>query len=371
MMMNPTQLLESLGAVEPADPEVLDRTAATLRAAAASELQKKAPIGTAAVATTTTTDLESAAKRDASIAAAPGKRQSGPRSHRWLVRAAAVVVVVGATAGTSVLLRPGSPAGPGSAAAAVLRQLAAVASAQPAPSLPGPGQYLYVASVEAYVSTVVSSASYSALVPENRQIWQAADGSGRLVETYGQPAFLSPQDRASWEAAGSKPIDAPTDTTFGPGGLGGPNVTDLPTNPVALGAEITSRKIEGGPPGPAEDFTQIGDLLRETDAPPALRSALYQVAAGLPGVQVLHGVTDHSGRTGTGVAYVQDGLKHELIFDPATSALLGEVDTVVGPGSSYHVAAGTVVGWAVYLQSSVVGSTTAVPSPATGTTASS
>jgi hypothetical protein len=47
---------------------------------------------------------------------------------------------------------------------------------------------------------------------------------------------------------------------------------------------LSAGKIEGGPPGPAENFTQIGDLLRETDASPALRSALYQVAETIPGV---------------------------------------------------------------------------------------
>jgi len=49
-------------------------------------------------------------------------------------------------------------------------------------------------------------------------------------------------------------------------------------------------KVEGGPPGPAEAFTQVGDLLRETDASPALRAALYSAAAGLAGVKSLRGL---------------------------------------------------------------------------------
>ena len=89
---------------------------------------------------------------------------------------------------------------------------------------------------------------------------------------------------------------------------------------------LSARRIEGGPPGPAEDFVQVGDLLRETDASPALRAAIYQVAAKIPGVVALGTVTDHAGRSGIGLAYDDHGVQSALIFDPATSALLGETD---------------------------------------------
>ncbi|GEM_PF-159152 len=105
-------------------------------------------------------------------------------------------------------------------------------------------------------------------------------------------------------------------------------------------------------------------MLRETDASPALRSASYQVAAGLPGVEALGTVADHSGRSEVGVAYVNKGLRHELIFDPKTSALLGESYTIVGPGSGYDAPDGTAVGWEVYLHSSVVNSLPSAPATA-------
>jgi hypothetical protein len=237
-----------------------------------------------------------------------------------------------------------------------------VAAAQPAPSGPGPGQYLYVDSENAYTDSSFDQApngqgSYTVLVPQHRQFWIGPDGSGRLFETFGQPTFLSAQDHADWVAAGSPTIDdAPSDASFGPGRLSFRDLSNLPTDPSALAALLTARKIEGGPTGPAEDFVQIGDLLRETDASPALRSALYQVAAGLSGVVDLGTVVDHAGRRGIGLADVSHGSQSELIFDPTTSALLGEQDTVVGPGPREPV--GTVVGWATYLQSAVVDSTT-------------
>jgi hypothetical protein len=284
-----------------------------------------------------------------------------------VVAAAAAAAVVG---GTFTLLLPGGATRPPSAAAAELQQLATVAADQPATSPPGPGQYQYTESVAAYTSTTVeaSGLSYTVLVPQTRQIWVAADGSGRLVESYGQASFLSAQDQANWVRDGSPSLaEAPSDESFGPGGLSvGPNgMSSLPTDPVALGALLSARKIEGGPPGPAEDFTQVGDLLRETDASPQLRAALYQVAASIPGVTMLGSVTDHSGRPGVGIAFVSGGTRHELIFDPATAALLGEEDVVVGPppattqGPAYPV--GTVADWAVYVRSGVVDSTTAAP----------
>jgi len=136
------------------------------------------------------------------------------------------------------------------------------------------------------------------------------------------------------------------------------DLSNLPTDTAQLRQLIVDRKVEGGPAGDAETFTIIGDLLRETYAPPALRAALYHIAAGLPGVQLIGTVKDQAGRTGTAVAYASRGLRQELIFDPATSALLAEQSVVADPAAAQmDVPAGTVMGWAVYLASGVVDST--------------
>jgi hypothetical protein len=107
------------------------------------------------------------------------------------------------------------------------------------------------------------------------------------------------------------------------------------------------RQIDGGPPTPGEDFQHIGDFLRETDAPPAVRATLYQAAALIPGIQLLGTVHDHNGRPGLGIAYPSQGpypgkgSSSELIFNPKTGELSGEQ----GTGPSY---------WAVYLDQKVV-----------------
>src|SRR5262249_8527275 len=154
------------------------------------------------------------------------------------------------------------------------------------------------------------------------------------------------------------------------------DLSKLPTDPAQLAAMISSRKIEGGPPGPAEDFVQVGDLLRESDASPELRAALFKVAAGIPGVKLLGTVTGTDGRSGTAIAFPhsassepspmpsavpasgsadspspsaspspspsdsaspgpgdgsQGTVLNELIFDPATSGLLAEQTVLVRP----------------------------------------
>jgi hypothetical protein len=117
----------------------------------------------------------------------------------------------------------------------------------------------------------------------------------------------------------------------------------LSTDPGTLLEQM--RRIDGGPDTPAEDFVHVGDFLRETDASPALRAALYRAAALIPGVKLLGTAKDHFGRQGLGVALTTNGVRNELIFSSQTAALMGEQSTGSTPGSN---------SWAVYLNSSVV-----------------
>jgi len=366
--MDALHLLEVLGEVGPVDATVLDRSTESFLTTRTASAPRHAA-AESAVATSLGKDPSGGGHRAVGARARTRRRRAGS--------IAAAAVVAGAVVSAGALLSPGSPVGPmPAAAAAVLRHLADVAATQPASVVPGPGQYLYVDSQQANLDrTGGSGASYAVLLPEERQIWIGTDGSGRLRQTYGTPSFLTAKDHAAWVAAGSPalPGGAPMDDSFGPGGLvdGPTDVTKLPTDPSALGIAIS--RMSSGAPAPAEVFTRIGDLLRETDASPALRAALYRVAAELPGVELLGSVTDHVGRAGIGVAYTAHGTQDELIFDPRTSALLGEQSTVTGAGTGLDVAPGTVVGWAAYLRYAVVdttgptpAATTPVPAPAQG-----
>jgi hypothetical protein len=113
------------------------------------------------------------------------------------------------------------------------------------------------------------------------------------------------------------------------------------------------RQIDGGPRTPAEDFVHIGDFLRETDAPPAIRAAIYRAAALIPGIRLLGWVRNYNGKLGLGIAYSHNGQTSKLIFNHKTGELLGEQVTD---------RRGNFSSWAAYLQDRVVNRLPA-PSP--------
>jgi hypothetical protein len=246
----------------------------------------------------------------------------------------------------------------------VLLRAARTAANQPA-ATPGPDQYIYTKSETFYEAVEEGPEGPVAISfrPSTREIWIRPDGSGRIREVEGHEVFPTYVDAAyAYQHTPRNILEAHTsDDVEGPGGLGYTDLSNVPTDPAKIKQLIESGKF-GGHPGNAEVFTIIGDLLRETAAPPALRAALYTLASQLPGVQLIGPTHDQLGRPGTGVAYVSRGLRDELIFDPQTSGLLGEQQSVVERTKDNPFPPGSVIGWAAYLASGVVDSDTATTS---------
>jgi hypothetical protein len=247
------------------------------------------------------------------------------------------------------------------AAARVLLALSEVAAAQPVEQTAAQSGYRYTKSEGAYLSTMAgpNTPPFSVLVPKTRELWIAPDGSGRLRETPGEPIFLGERDRARWQAAGRPQVVFTRSRDFTPGELHYEDLATLPTDPQALAAVIRQRAtIPSGPPVDVEMFILVGALLRETAAPPALRAALYQVAAQIPGVELVGTVTDRAGRTGVAVAKTTShfGSKQRLvlIFDPATSALLGEERVLLEPVDWLDAKPPVVISYTTYLESRIV-----------------
>ena len=305
-------------------------------------------------------------------------RAARPRVTRlWRHPRLALAVAGVALAALLVALPVGIFGGGGkvqSAAAEVLRATAEVAAEQE-PVAPGRGQYLYTRSKDAYLRAFAyspacgrfcdASETWSLLVPSERESWVSFDDSlrGRVRTVSGKPRFISADQRAGWVAAGSPPLSRPErveDSAVS--GSGMPfDASELPTDPAVLREMIEAREIQGvqGPPGEAETFVLIGDMLRGTYLPSALRAAIYELTAELPGVELLGEVEDPVGRPGIGIAFTDErrGTTHELIFDPETSALLGERDSLARSGAyGFEAPPGTPVGYAAYLESKVVDS---------------
>jgi hypothetical protein len=265
--------------------------------------------------------------------------------------------------------------GPDPAAAAALNHAADIAAAQP--DTAGDG-YRYTKSEGAYLNCFGGSPDhpngYCALVPVNREIWIKADGSGRIVESRGEPIWFGPADRAAWQAEGSPDLRGqPSDTRFGrtppgvdpwvpqagPGSLYYQNVDALRTDLGVLRHMIDERAAANGGATDYERFTIVGDLLRETVAAPKVRAALYRVAAGLNGVELVGSMTDRAGRTGTAVSMTNDqssrGLEQRvLIFDPQTSSLLAEEDVLLHKVDWLDAEPPLIIGYNTYLVSDLV-----------------
>lgn len=320
--------------------------------------------------------LDSLRVRQGSELLAPAPRR--PR------RRGAVIAIAAAGIAMSIavpIALPGGVTGGADPAAAALLHRVALRAAQQAPEpAPGPGQYLYTRSesVQGHLYVVGDGTTFLFKAPSIRESWIGSDGSGRILNTPGAVTFPTHRDRAAWVAAGAPSLEWVVDGDdefdhFGPGEMTFLDYADLPTDPEELLELIESRELIGGPAGDWETFVIVGDLLRETYAIPKVRAALYQVAAELPGVELVGRVVDPAGRPGMAVAYTNPSSdarsRYELIFDPVTAELLSEGEVLVadstvdvesgGPGAVYGGVgpAGTRTFSTNYLASGVVDST--------------
>jgi hypothetical protein len=257
---------------------------------------------------------------------------------------AAVVAIAGALGATTA-------SNPQTALAAAMDRLARIAANQAWTGVPGPGQYMYTQSVGTTESDTMAKGNECQVAQsDHRQIWIATNGAGAISETLDHSRFTSRADQAICVQMGITDPSSQNSSgsnSFPPGGLSFPvhNWHDLSTDPAQLLSQL--RTLDGGPATAAEDFVHIGDFLRETDAPPAIRAALYNAAALIPGAKLMGPQTDPVSRPGLGVAFVdrQGDLRSELIFDQRTAKLLAE---------EYFGPDGKLVYWTAYLRSEIV-----------------
>lgn len=301
-----------------------------------------------------------------------------------------VVAIVGLAVALIVTLLPGSPLRPDSAAAAVLDQ-AANGAAQQQPLTIGPGQYLYWETTGTQGVTILGlpTGQIATYYLQTNQEWIAANGAERVTHTYKGPVrFDTPASEQNWIAAGRPAtiLDTPAGpnggtktTTEPPGSATFLSESTLPTTSGALLKVIEAGKT-GDPnmdhqwitdDGPAGIFRAAADLLAwpATGTSPALRSALYEIMAGLPGVTLLGTVTDHSGQSGIAIAGpAADGTRPQVVIDPKTGQLLEEEQVIVNPAAEsagvrkyFGDTPGQVTYWTDITSTGIVSSLTATP----------
>jgi hypothetical protein len=235
------------------------------------------------------------------------RRRNGRIASTMVALAVAGGGIGGALFGMSALVdgRPTAPVAP-----------AAPAEANPPPPLQT-GQYFYEK-----VALLLPHAYGLGGGQVTEETWWGPDGSGRR------------EGRSTTPDYGLGPVGS-----WGPSEMPVEDLSGLSTDPEVLTQQLAERSAPGGaspqPPGtPGPDVSvdsailwrAISHLLEMPNAEPALRAALFEVAARIPEVEVIANAEDPVGRSAVALRMaVGDGVFH-LFFDPDTLQLLAAAE---------------------------------------------
>ncbi|GLW11554.1 hypothetical protein Misp01_66820 [Microtetraspora sp. NBRC 13810] len=287
----------------------------------------------------------------------PRRRWSAaPPIRRVALVGAMAVMLTGGIIVTQVSLGGSDPRTPGYLIAAppadaqALLTLAARAAAGRPDTVPARGQYVHtkmLAQHSLYTKGESGRMLYTkVLVSEER--WEAADAGKPWLSRSQNLSATGPAPRKYWdhgvEDIVSEPGACPGQPAFA-------RLGTWPTDPAEVRAKIVADTGEE----PLRIWRSLQHLVRESVVRPSLSAALYQAAAGLDGIGLVHDAVDVAGRPGLAVAMDEgDGTRSELIFDRKTYRYLGErtVNTrdrkvKVSSGGEYTEKKGTVNGTAV------------------------
>jgi hypothetical protein len=260
-----------------------------------------------------------------------------------------------APAGPSAVLRSASLRGKiivactaAAVAAAAVTVVPRLAARRPAPGHPAPAQSAAVTAT--VVFREAAKAVEASDTPQegwpNAAYWRADSIEVRDGKTYHRDIWIAHNGDVVLEdgslAAGLQRV-SPAGSGFGnlgnkSGWLTWGDIYALPTDPAKLASLLTRDSLGGVYATKAQNLWSIVlGLLVETPASPALRAALYDVAANIPGVAVNGDYIDSLGRAGTALRLGEE----TLVIDPASGQLLAWIDhdvaytyTFQGPAAS-------------------------------------
>jgi hypothetical protein len=182
-------------------------------------------------------------------------------------------------------------------------------------------------------------------MPTTIESWIAPDASGRVRETREPAEWPGPRDEANWRESGARDLswnEGTRDRRYGSGELDDspyesevPPVRDLPTEPDEL-RQVFEDADHGDVPPNAKMFELGTSVLLQAASSPELRSATYEVLAGIEGVELQGEAEDPLGRTGIEVSIVQTYSgnvpeRYSLIYDEETAHPLAYTERLLEP----------------------------------------
>src|SRR5262249_26380523 len=245
-------------------------------------------------------------------------RAHRPRRTAWKAAGAGLLAAAAAAATVIGLTGQSGRIGGHFTAATLLSKIPAVAAQARAPDLTD-SQFMYI---ETEVATGNPYGEPAPPKPHLRQVWvPVADlcGPGLAID-HGVRFSISDKPTPDMAANGVD-LKCPYRGT-----VNDPSyrlLQSLPTDPRALLDGIYKQTAGAGQSPDQEAFPTIGDLLRESIAPPEVSAALFRAAALIPGVTVVANAVDAVGRPGIAVSFTSNGEQSEWIFDKQTLQMLG------------------------------------------------
>ncbi|MEY9849842.1 CU044_5270 family protein [Streptacidiphilus sp. MAP5-3] len=239
----------------------------------------------------------------ASVGARDTSFEQPRRPRRWTLRLAltGITAITAAAAVASTVVQPTTAPGP-----------------QPPSAAENASTFL---SQVSYVQSAQSADWGNAPYWEISTIRVEADGSRvDMQELLAHHAGRTSHLRVTSPLREDKASAGPGQFSIGIRNLTWDQLDALPTDTAAL-RTLLEKFANPGQDHSEEVFTVIGDLL-DSPASPKLRSALYQVAADLPGVRLVGKATDATGRAGMAVERADGKLIVRYIIDPANGQLL-------------------------------------------------
>lgn len=281
---------------------------------------------------------------------------AAPPIRRAALVGAMAVMLTGGIIATQVSLGGSDPRTPGyhiaapPADAQALLTLAARAAAGQRDTVPARGQYVHTKTLarhSLYTKDESGRTLYTNVLVSLER-WEAADVGKPWLSRSQNLSATGPAPRKYWDHGVE---DILSESSGCPAQPAYARLGAWPTDPAQVRAKIVADTGEK----PLRIWRSLQSLVAESVVRPSLGAALYQVAAGLDGIVLVHDAVDAAGRPGLAVAMDEgNGTRSELIFDRTTYRYLGErtVNTrdrkvKTASGGEYTEKKGAVTGTAV------------------------